>query len=220
MSHGPYFDPNILCVEDGCEEPATYTTLQLCTKHYKRRWKRENVLREKGPIPESLECRNCQKSFAPTGRTQVYCSKACSVAFNNRAWTAKLGGNRARTLWVNYRLTVEAYLALLERQGGVCGICGTDTPGYSNHESWSVDHDHACCPEARCCGKCVRGLLCHNCNMMIGHARDNPAILGAGIVYLERDPFEYPIRESACGASPVVGQLSDVGRCSPVSPNS
>jgi hypothetical protein len=29
-----------------------------------------------------------------------------------------------------------------------------------------VDHDHACCQKKnRSCGKCIRGLLCHTCNI-------------------------------------------------------
>lgn len=79
-----------------------------------------------------------------------------------------------------FGLTPEAYDALLESQGGVCAICKSDferTP--------HVDHDHECCPSGQAtCGSCVRGLLCFNCNWMLGYAKDNVAILIQGADYL------------------------------------
>lgn len=41
-----------------------------------------------------------------------------------------------------------------------------------------VDHDHET-------GK-VRGLLCNSCNVMLGHSKDDVAILQKGIEYLNR----------------------------------
>jgi hypothetical protein len=49
-----------------------------------------------------------------------------------------------------------------------------------------VDHDHACCPGGPSCGHCIRGLICHWCNHMLGHAREDPARLQGGAMYLER----------------------------------
>jgi hypothetical protein len=66
------------------------------------------------------------------------------------------------TLWSKYRLRWEQYLELYRSQDGKCGICGKE------QMKFDVDHDHACCPGERTCGKCVRGLLCHNCNVKLG----------------------------------------------------
>lgn len=54
--------------------------------------------------------------------------------------------------------------AIFERQGGCCAICGADEPG-GRWNSWHIDHDRSCCSGRRSCGKCVRGVLCHACNV-------------------------------------------------------
>lgn len=64
-------------------------------------------------------------------------------------------------------MTREWYETLLAEQNGCCAICGTTDPG--RYTVFCVDHDHACCPGERTCGQCVRGLLCLNCNIALGH---------------------------------------------------
>lgn len=66
-------------------------------------------------------------------------------------------------------------------QANLCGICGQE-PGngsgrYNNR--LHVDHCHVS-------GK-VRGLLCGNCNTMIGLSKENPATLLAAVEYLNRE---------------------------------
>lgn len=34
-----------------------------------------------------------------------------------------------------------------------------------------VDHDHDCCPGGWSCGRCVRGLICSECNVLEGKIR-------------------------------------------------
>lgn len=85
-----------------------------------------------------------------------------------------------------YRLTQEAYEQMWEKQGRCCKICKTDDPG---NTTWTVDHDHACCPRGSgavtTCGKCVRGILCRGCNNGLGNFRDSPAALREAARYLE-----------------------------------
>jgi len=71
---------------------------------------------------------------------------------------------------------------MLVAQGGGCAICGTVVPGGKGQ--FHIDHDHACCPKARSCGKCIRGLLCGNCNVGIGMLGDNADRLGKAFSYL------------------------------------
>ena len=75
---------------------------------------------------------------------------------------------------------------LLIQQGGACAICGTKDFGKRKPH---VDHDHNCCSTnngRKVCGKCIRGVLCNNCNLMLGNAKDNPAILLRAIDYLSK----------------------------------
>lgn len=67
-----------------------------------------------------------------------------------------------------YSITPEQYDHMLEKQGGVCAICEKS----SEDRMLSVDHDHACCPGPRSCGRCVRGLLCITCNTTIARLED------------------------------------------------
>lgn len=86
-------------------------------------------------------------------------------------------GERAR----RYGTTVERLAALKEAQGGACAICTKSLP-------LVIDHDHSCCSRDKnagpFCGQCIRGLLCHNCNIGLGAFKDNPALLGAATRYL------------------------------------
>jgi hypothetical protein len=76
----------------------------------------------------------------------------------------------ARRVWTKYRITYDTYLKMVEDQDNLCAICsGSMDPPY-------VDHCHDTLK--------VRGLLCHNCNTVLGHAKDNPTILINAAKYL------------------------------------
>ena len=67
----------------------------------------------------------------------------------------------------SYGITLEQFNRLLEAQDNSCGMCHAP---FEDGQLIRVDHDHACCPEkSRSCGECVRGLLCHACNIALGH---------------------------------------------------
>lgn len=68
--------------------------------------------------------------------------------------------NKRYHLKVTYNLTLEQWNDLYVRQGGLCAICMRKL----RKDRAQTDHDHACCPGATSCGKCVRGLLCKDCN--------------------------------------------------------
>lgn len=100
---------------------------------------------------------------------------------------AKLVSKAATVRW-RYNLPWEEFAALHEAQGGLCAICSVAIsifPGEPNPAA--IDHDHSCCVgRANSCGKCIRGLLCRECNHGIGKFRDSPALLESAIKYLAR----------------------------------
>jgi hypothetical protein len=70
-----------------------------------------------------------------------------------------------------YGVTPEAYELMLTAQGGVCHYCRT--PPVEGKRLY-VDHDHDCCPGRQSCGKCVKWLLCNNCNRAAGYFKEDP----------------------------------------------
>jgi hypothetical protein len=78
-----------------------------------------------------------------------------------------------------YGITEEEYQKMYDKNNGLCWICNKKTEYYLH-----VDHDHSCCNGEKSCGKCIRGLLCHSCNSLLGHAKDDIKILLAASSYL------------------------------------
>lgn len=80
--------------------------------------------------------------------------------------------NRQRHLKSRYGITIEDFMEMAEKQDHRCACCG------NLDQNLMVDHNHDTDK--------VRGLLCNNCNSMLGYALDNPRRLQLGIDYLER----------------------------------
>jgi hypothetical protein len=76
---------------------------------------------------------------------------------------------RRCNLKTKYGLTIEQYERLLHEQKGLCQICKIPGP-------LVIDHNHDT--------NKIRGLLCQNCNLLLGHAHDSTETLIAAIAYL------------------------------------
>ena len=81
---------------------------------------------------------------------------------------------RRVNLW-KHGLSIADYDELLEKQDGVCAICGKPET-YKENQNLAVDHDHET-------GR-VRGLLCRKCNLGIGQLQDDPSLLWKALEYL------------------------------------
>lgn len=115
------------------------------------------------------------------------CEKAYLLERNNGAGNAKrravARNSRRRNHWASvqrmYGITQIEYDALLERQGGRCAICRTDTVG-GNGKRWHIDHDHAT--------GIVRGLLCMKCNLGLGYFDEDHHRMINACIYLGAVP--------------------------------
>lgn len=79
-------------------------------------------------------------------------------------------GIRATNLKSSKNMTVDEYNIILGKQNFVCASCKkpeTHTNQFGEIRL-AVDHDRSCCPGDKSCGKCIRGLLCHQCNTSEG----------------------------------------------------
>ena len=83
---------------------------------------------------------------------------------------------------LDYGWTAEQYEAENRKRNGLCDICKRPQ---QNGFRLAIDHNHACCPERSACDKCRRGLLCSNCNTLLGSAHDSVEILESAISYLK-----------------------------------
>ena len=88
-----------------------------------------------------------------------------------------------------YGLTPGQFARLLEAQDYACGMCHEP---FEDGQLIHIDHDHDCCKaKNRLCGKCVRGLLCHTCNIALGHIERRRGLARA---YLDSSPGQLVVR--------------------------
>lgn len=87
---------------------------------------------------------------------------------------------KSYSLKKQYGITVNKYLEMYERQGGLCAICGAHGESYASNTgrvtTLAVDHCHA--------GKQIRALLCPLCNKGLGCFKDSSKLLTKAVQYL------------------------------------
>jgi recombination endonuclease VII len=111
--------------------------------------------------------------------------KAAKMA-NPELWRAREFRNSMRA----FGKTPEWYNEQFERQKGLCAICQLPEvevhPRTGNIQRLSVDHNHTCCPGARSCGKCVRGLICAKCNQCLHQVEEVSGWCEKALAYLSQ----------------------------------
>ena len=96
--------------------------------------------------------------------------KPCALVNAKKHWQKK---GRDTAALRKYGVSGDEYRAMLEAQGGTCAICDETC---RRGKMLCIDHNHTT-------GE-VRGLLCNDCNTMIGLGQDDINILNRAIDYL------------------------------------
>jgi hypothetical protein len=120
------------------------------------------------------QCRRCEQWLGEADFSTNKARRDGRTAYCRRC-------EREKSLLHNFGITLAQYEAMLGVQGGGCAICGGTS---KDGRPLAVDHDHTCCPGARTCGRCVRKLLCGDCNLGIGYFDDNIERMQTAIAYL------------------------------------
>ena len=123
----------------------------------------------------SARCKDCCKSDAKSvfeANPEPY-RKRARDKHRSDPWAG-----RWAQIYRKYKLTEEGYYAILEKQGGTCAICPATESGHNMTDLLLIDHCHET--------DTVRGLLCQDCNLLLGCINDEPRRLIASQFYLKR----------------------------------
>lgn len=122
--------------------------------------------------------RNTNQNRHNGAETRPTC-KTCRAEYQ-RDWAKQRNPASVRDsqLKYHYGISLMDCVAILEKQNGGCAICERKLDMGGDKESTPhVDHDHETAA--------VRGLLCHHCNVGLGHFSDNLVLLQKAARYLQ-----------------------------------
>lgn len=141
--------------------------LKICSKCRKQKWNTEFHINKSKKSGLASKCKECENKHLQKQRQEYYRNKPNYHRINN--------------LRRSFGITLEEYKLMSKSQNGVCKICKQPETAKLNGKVKHLAIDHN--PET---GK-IRGLLCGNCNQMLGKVKDDPEILKQAIKYLEEN---------------------------------
>ncbi len=109
---------------------------------------------------------------------QYWC-KVCARKHYHTYIKANPKAQRDRWLKSRHGLNPEQYEELAAIQGDACAVCKEPLALKPR-----IDHCHN--------RKIIRGILCHHCNVALGHLRDDPTRIRALAEYVEHPPLAIP----------------------------
>lgn len=116
-------------------------------------------------------CRPCGRTYSQNWTTP----EKLAQKYRARRLPERARKHKSSWLLKKYGITIEQYEFIWENQGKCCKICRTIEN--SKGKSFAVDHCHVTLK--------VRGILCDNCNQLLGKAKDDYKILENAIEYLK-----------------------------------
>jgi hypothetical protein len=149
-------------------------TAKAARKRYMRGWLEKNREHVRDYRRQTADGRNAR-------RRELYAQdeqRRIQAREDARAWQEAHPAKRKAQRLRAFGIGLDEYKQMLDAQGGKCAICGFQERSDPNFFP-VVDHCHET-------GK-VRGLLCANCNHILGKAKDNPDVLRAAAEYLEKN---------------------------------
>ena len=144
--------------------------MKTCTKCGLVKSESEFALKNKITGLRNAWCKTCNRDYQKLHyqlHKDTYKAKARQYEIDNG------GSKQAHT----HNTTVENIELLKARYNGMCWSC-------KENQATVVDHDHKCCPGKGSCGKCIRGMLCQDCNVGLGYFRDSVSRFTSAIEYL------------------------------------
>ena len=107
----------------------------------------------------------------------------CQKHKQKNSWNSRTPKKRLEQhLKYKYGVTHQEFLNAWEEQKGCCAICETELPDLMTYENrkrmYAIDHNHDTNE--------FRGILCLNCNSLLGMAKDSVDVLAKAISYLEQ----------------------------------
>lgn len=140
--------------------------------------KRCSKCRETKPLTEFWRNRSTKDGYQSQCKPCHYGSVKANIDGPNREHYMRL--RRDSNLRRTYGITADDYDEMVTLQGGRCWIC------HATPDRLVIDHNHACCPGGKSCGRCIRALLCGKCNKAIGLFGDDPERMMAAADYVTR----------------------------------
>lgn len=152
------------------------TILRKCTKCQKEKELKDFPLAKKSKDGIATWCRQC---YTEARRRSVERIGKDIVASRVKEYNIKNPSVAIESNWrkQGINLTVTQYSEIYSKQDGKCAICGIDAKILTR--KLCVDHCHN--------SQNIRGLLCPNCNLLLGKVKDNVIILENAIKYLKND---------------------------------